>query len=265
MTKLTTKIADSLRAVAGVRSLDDRFISAIIVAAGLGSRMGTDSTKQLIEIDGIPVVVRTLLAFQACSFISEIIVVGRQSELHLYDGWKAQYGITKLKQSVCGGKTRRESVANGLSAISEKSEYLAIHDGARCLITPDMIRSVLEQTCRYGAAAAAEAMTDTVKRCDKNGFITETLDRSELWRVQTPQAFKTSLYLASAYTADKDDPRFTDDCMLVEEAGFRIKLVDCGRENLKITTREDLMFAEAILTARKLRVLTERAQSEGQK
>lgn len=265
MNKLTSKIASVIRAAAGVHSPEDHFISAIVVAAGLGTRMGTSSTKQLIGIDGIPVVVRSLLAFQSCDFINEIIVVGRENELSLYDEWKEQYGITKLKKAVCGGKTRRESVENGLSAISDRSEYLAIHDGARCLITPEMIKNVLTETLRYGAAAAAEAMTDTVKRIDEKGFITETIDRSELLRVQTPQAFKTSLYLASAYTVDKDDPSITDDCMLAEKAGFHIKLVDCGRENLKITTREDLVFAEAILTARRLRKLSEQAQSEGEK
>lgn len=248
------KLPDALRAAAGLASPDSCFVSAVIVAGGSGSRMGNmPQTKQLTEIDGIPVVVRTLLAFQKCTQIDEIIAVGREDELPLYEDFKKRYGITKLVRAVAGGDTRRESVLKGAAVISDASEYIAIHDGARCLITPEMIYRVLKKACACGAAAAAERMTDTVKRCDENGFVTATLDRSELWRAQTPQAFKTSLYLASAYTAKAEGFEATDDCMLAEHLGFRVGIVDCGRENMKITTREDLIIAEAILTARRIR------------
>ena len=252
MSNFFKKLPDALRAAAGLLTPDNCFVSAIIVAGGNGSRMGNmPRTKQLTEIDGIPVIVRTLLAFQECRQINEIIVAGRKDELSLYEDFKKKYGITKLVRAVSGGNTRRESVLSGVSAVSEDSEYIAIHDGARCLITPEMILSVLKKACSCGAAAAAERMTDTVKRCDENGFITDTLDRSELWRAQTPQVFKTSLYIASAYTAEAEGFEATDDCMLAEHLGFKVGVVDCGRENMKITTREDLIIAKAILDSRR--------------
>lgn len=265
MANILKKLPDVLRAAAGLLTPDNCFVSAVIVAGGSGSRMGNMSrTKQLTEIDGIPVIVRTLLAFQSCTQIDEIIVVARKDELSLYEDFKKKYGITKLVRAVSGGDTRRESVLSGVSAISEASEYVAIHDGARCLITPDMILSVLKKACACGAAAAAERMTDTVKRCDENGFITDTLDRSDLWRAQTPQAFKTSLYLASAYTAEAEGFEATDDCMLAEHIGFKVGLVDCGRENIKITTREDLIIAEAILTYRRIRDAEEKVSGKSE-
>lgn len=254
MVNILKKLPDALRAAAGLLTPDNCFVSAVIVAGGSGSRMGNmPRTKQLTEIGGIPVIVRTLLAFQSCTQVDEIIVAARKDELSLYEDFKKKYGITKLVHAVAGGDTRRESVLNGISVISGDSEYVAIHDGARCLITPDMILSVLKKACACGAAAAAERMTDTVKRCDENGFITDTLDRADLWRAQTPQAFKTSLYLASAYTAEAEGFEATDDCMLAEHLGFKVGLVDCGRENMKITTREDLIIAKAILDSRCIR------------
>ena len=214
--------------------------------------MGSTRTKQMTELCGKPVVVHTLLAFQACEAVKEIIVVAREDELGAYAEFEKTYGLTKLRQVVPGGATRQESVMLGTKGLSYRSEYVAIHDGARCLITPDEITEVLRQACIYGAAAAAEMMTDTVKRCDDRGFVTETVDRSALMRAQTPQCFKTSLYLASAYTAERDGFEATDDCSVAEHAGFPVRMVDCGRTNMKITTPEDLVIARALLTSRNL-------------
>ena len=135
----------------------------------------------------------------------------------------------------------------GFEKISDKSEFVAIHDGARCLIDTDTIDKVLRAAYSWGAATAASHISDTVKRGGFGDFIEETIDRSSLWRVQTPQVFKTELYRAAAYTAESEGFKATDDNMLVEHIGFRVKLVDCGTGNIKITTPTDLAVAEVLL------------------
>lgn len=228
------------------------FNSVIIVAAGKGTRMGRNlqKTKQMTDVCGIPVVVRSISQFEYCSFVNEIIVVAGEEELGLYDALIEQYGFKKITAVTKGGPTRQLSVLEGFRRISSRAEYVAIHDGARCLVTPAMIESVFTQAFKYGSAAAAQQVKDTVKKTDNSGFITETVDRTCLWNVQTPQIFKTDIYRASAYIAQKNGLEATDDCMLVENIGFKIKLVDCGYENIKITTPDDLYLAEAVLRFR---------------
>jgi len=249
MSQISEKISDIVSAVTG---RDEHFNSVIIVAAGSGTRMGSSvkSTKQMTDIAGMPVVVRTILQFEKCDFINEIVVVARADEIERYSEFTEKYKFKKITKVVAGGETRRLSVLEGFKAISEKNEYVAIHDGARCLITPEMIADVFHQAYKHGCAAAACRPKDTVKRADKSGIITETINRDELWQAQTPQIFRNDIYRAAAYIAHKDGFEATDDCMLAENIGFKVKLVDCGYENLKITTRDDLYFAEAILKMR---------------
>lgn len=250
--KISAKdIAGLLRTLSRTAT-EPHFTSAIIAAAGCGSRMGDigGKTKQLTEINGLPVIVHTLLAFQRCECINEIVVVGRADELSVYEEYKSTFGLDKLTKVVEGGKTRQESVLCGFEAISDESEFVAIHDGARCLITPEMIESVVREAYRRGAATAAASVTDTVKKEDGSGYISETYDRSSLWGAQTPQVFKTEIYRAAAYIAKEENFETTDDNALAERLGFKVKLVDCGRENIKITTPLDLKIAELILSER---------------
>lgn len=228
------------------------FTSAIIAAAGSGTRMCDESgtTKQMLTLCGMPVVVRTILAFEKCERINEIIVVAREDEISLYDKYKDEYNLTKIRAVVKGGDTRQESVLRGFEAISDKSEFVAIHDGARCLITPEDVNTVLREAYRYGAATAAAKATDTVKRADGKGFVAETPDRRDMWLAQTPQVFKTEVYRAAAYIAKQEDFTATDDNALAEHVGFWVKLVDTGMENIKITTPIDIAVAEAILRNR---------------
>lgn len=231
------------------------FISAIILAAGSGSRMGTETTKQWMMLEGEPVFVRSLRAFEECRRIKEIILCVKKDELAMYGDAaeiSKKYGIKKLKAIVVGGSTRAESALNGFKKISDKSTHVAIHDAARCLVTPKMIRRVCSEAFAYGSAAAACRATDTVKLCDgAKGFVESTPERSKIWLAQTPQIFETEIYRASAYLALSDRYSVTDDCSLAEHAGFTVKLVDCGKENLKITEPVDLYFAEAVLKMRK--------------
>ena len=143
------------------------------------------------------------------------------------------------------------SVLKGLDAVSSKSKFVAIADGARCLTTPDQIDIVCHTAYKYKAATAAHRSTDTVKIADKKGFIESTADRNMVWLAQTPQVFKTNLYRSAAYTAFKKGFEATDDNSLVENIKYPIRLVECGAQNIKITTREDLCLAEAILQDRK--------------
>lgn len=228
------------------------FTSAVITVGGSGTRMQSNdgTTKQFMELDGMPVVTRTLTVFQASPYIDEIIIVSKEDEIDLYTEMIEKYELNKVKRIVKGGSTRQSSVLNGFKSVSEKADYVAIHDGVRCLITEDNIKKVIKDAYAYGCACAATKVHDTLKMADSNMFIESTPDRSKAWAAQTPQVFKTDVYRACAFSAKKEGIQATDDCMLAEYYGFKIKLTDCGRNNLKITTKDDLVLAEAILKAR---------------
>ena len=252
MDLFANKLSDIMSALSGKSDLERHFNSVIIVAAGSGRRMGDElkNTKQLTSLCGIPVVIRSILQFEKCSFVDEIVVAAKEEEIGLYPQLLEQYGIKKVTKVVKGGDTRQKSVLEGFKVLSEKSEYVAIHDGARCLVTPEMIANVFSQSYVYGSAAAAEKSTDTVKKADGCTFIAETIDREYLWHAQTPQIFKTDIYRAATYIAQQNGYKVTDDCMLAENIGYKIKLVDCGRENIKLTTPADFYIAKAILEMR---------------
>ncbi len=226
------------------------FNSAIIVAAGIGSRMNSDTTKQLMDVGGLPIVVRTLKQFEKCEDIDEVIVVTRKEEFPIIAEFIKKYKLKKIKHVVSGGETRQQSVINGLSRVDEKSEFVTVHDGVRCLITPRKITEVCRAAYRYGAATAACMSKDTVKVADEKGFIKETADRNYIWMAQTPQIFRTDIYRTAAFTAKKEGFTATDDNSLVEHLGFKVFLCDTGYENIKITTPEDIFTAESILKAR---------------
>ena len=151
---------------------------------------------------------------------------------------------------VAGGKSRQESIFNGLRKVSDESKYVAISDGARCLITPEQIKEVCAAAYKYDAATAAHRSTDTVKISDERGFIESTTDRNTVWLAQTPQVFKTNLYRAATYTALENGYEGTDDNMLVELLKCPIKLVECGSQNIKVTTVDDIILASSVLESR---------------
>ncbi len=240
-------IADVLRATAGTDMAPS--CAAIIVAAGNSLRMGTGTSKQFLTVGGVPVLARTMLAFSASRYIDEIIVVARPEEIDAVWELQRSYNIPKISKVVAGGASRSESVQNGFAAIDKSIKYVAIHDGARCLITPAMIKKVLRAAFLHRAASAACAVTDTVKLANKRGFIEKTVDRRKVYLAQTPQVFHADLYRAAlSHAKDKD---LTDDNQLLENVDFPVKLVDCGPENLKITHPDDLGRAEDILARRR--------------
>lgn len=236
------------------------YVSAVILAAGSGTRMNASVTKQWLELNGRPLFVHSLTQFQLCPKIKEIILCVKAEEKELFENVKDTYGITKLKAVVAGGDTRADSALCGFKMISDKATHVAIHDAARCLITPEMISAVITEAVRYGSATAACRATDTVKTATEDGLIMSTPDRKTVWQAQTPQIFETEIYRASAYLALDKKLIVTDDCSMAENAGFKIKLVDCGKENLKITEPIDLYFAEAVL---KMRCDTRETEAKG--
>ncbi len=224
--------------------------AAIILAAGNSTRMGGKKSKQFMEVCGIPVLAYTLLAYQATPEISEIIVAARREDFDAVASIRREYGITKLHTVVAGGKDRQDSARRAFAKISGDIRYVAIADGARCLTTATEISNVCVEAYRHRAASAAQRVVGTVKRTAKNRAVTETVDRRNLWEAQTPQVFHVALYAAALQKAIKEDASYTDDNAMVEKLGCKIRLVECSKENIKITTPEDIRLATAIVSMR---------------
>ncbi len=225
----------------------DMYVSAVVVAAGRGSRMNMDMNKQYIEIAGKQVLARTLQVFQDCACIDEIVlVVNQQDILYCKQNIVDFYKYTKVSAIVAGGSERQNSVYNGLREVHGECSIVLIHDGARPFIKAASIIASIDAAREYGASCVAVPVKDTVKMADKGHFVVETLDRSSLWAMQTPQTFKYEIIMDAHRKALEKGFTGTDDATLVEQSGGKVKLVMGGYDNIKITTREDLIMAEAI-------------------
>ncbi len=244
---LHDKIGEVMRAFSGSKH---HHTTAIIVAAGNGSRMNSNVTKQMLDLCGIPVVIRSVIPFEESEYIDEIIIVAREDEVSIYPSLLKKYNIEKVTKIIAGGETRQESVLKGFCEISDETDFIAIHDGARPLITAEQIKKVVLAGFDRRSATAGVKSKDTVKLSALGDFVDRTLDRDKVWIIQTPQVFYADLYRAAISVSEKDNFKATDDCSIVEHAGFTVKLVDCGYSNIKITSPEDLIFAEAIIKNR---------------
>lgn len=223
---------------------------AIIVAAGSGSRMNMDINKQYIEISGKSVLARTLQVFNDCSYINEIIVVVNENDIFFCkNNIIDSYDLNKVKSIVAGGKERQNSVYNGLMEVSIETDIVLIHDGARPFISVESIKNSISSAEEFGGSVVAVPVKDTIKVADEQGIISHTIDRSTLWSIQTPQAFKYSLIINAHNKAIDDEFNGTDDSVLLERLGQKLKLVMGGYDNIKITTKEDLLVAETIIKA----------------
>lgn len=222
------------------------FVSAVIVAAGSGSRM-QGINKQLLELRGVPVVVRSMEAFQGAPCIDEIVAVARPEEIGELKYLAGEYGITKLSVIAAGGATRQESVQNGVAAVSPEAEYVAVHDGARPFVRPEEIARCLKDAAACGGAALGVPVKDTIKRVDENQTVQSTPRREGLWQAQTPQIFRLQLYRQAVELARRQGLDFTDDCQLMELAGVSVRMTRGSYENIKITTPEDIGLADGIL------------------
>ena len=215
--------------------------TAIIVAAGSGTRFKSDTPKQFLKLNGKPVIEHVLERFEAAPSVCAIVLV--LSSEAVAEFARARFG--KITAVVAGGATRAASVANGLGSVSSDTEIVAIHDGARPLVTVDEIERTIEAARRTGAACLTAPLTDTVKTI-RDDEIASTLDRTKLRRALTPQAFRIEL-LKKAFEGVDLNESVTDECYLVERLGHPIKVVEGSSGNIKITHAEDLALAEALL------------------
>ncbi len=216
--------------------------TAIVLAAGKGTRMGSEIPKQFLEIDGEPIIVKTLKVFENSPLIDEILLVTSGDYVsycreHIVDA----YGFQKIRDIVIGGRERYDSVWNALLAC-EDTDYVMIQDGARPFVTEEILERADSAMKQYGTAVVGMPSKDTIKIVDENGFVVSTPNRSHVWNIQTPQAFSYSLIRkANEIMIAKGMEGVTDDAMIVEASGLaRVKLVEGSYENIKITTPDDL-------------------------
>lgn len=227
--------------------LPTQYCGAVIVAAGSASRMG-GIDKVMAPLGGEPMILRTVRAFEDCEAVKEIVIVTREDLM----GPIAELcsGFTKIRSVVQGGSSRQESVKLGLLAFSKEVRLAAVHDGARPLVSGELIDKVIRAAHSYGAAAPAIPVKDTIKVFE-GGFIAATPDRSTLRAVQTPQVIDRDLLLGALEKAEQEGTALTDDCSAVEHIGMRVRLVEGEERNLKVTTPLDLKIAELLLEEKK--------------
>ena len=240
--------------------------SAIIVAAGGGTRMNGKIRKQYFSIKGRSVVGHTLLVFDRCKSIATIILVIPEADVeYCQKQILLPLGLKKEVRLIHGGKERQDSVYNGLLAVDHKDGVVVIHDGVRPNIHHDDITACINGAVDHGACILGVPAYDTLKRVSDGGVIEETIKRDPIWLAQTPQAFQYELILKAHNRARMDGFSGTDDSVLVERLGEKVKIIKGSRYNVKITKEEDLVFAEAILFHRPLAPLvrdTEHAESD---
>lgn len=220
-------------------------VGAIVVAAGRGTRMGTKESKQYLLLQNKPIIIHTLERFDRHPSIQEIVLVTGEQDVERCKSWIDEYGIATQIKVIPGGAERQESVYLGLRQI--EGPYVLVHDGVRPFVTEEQITACIKAAVDYGASVLAAPVKDTIKQVDEQGQVTATLERRSLWAIQTPQAFRCSQLLDAHEQAERNGFIGTDDAMLLERLGLPVKVVEGGYRNIKITTPEDLDYAEFIL------------------
>lgn len=238
-----------LKALLPGRKAGERpWCAAIVVAAGSSQRMGSD--KIFASLGGLPVLVRSVRAFEENELVDEIVVVTREEKLEQVAALVRKYALHKVSKVIIGGKTRVESCLAGVSEVDHRAELIAIHDGARPLVTQRVIRETVRAAQAYHAAVPVVRSTDTLKLLDEEGVVTGSVDRETIFRVQTPQVFRADLIKGALTEAMKRGLKITDDCSAMELMGVKTHTVEGDEDNLKLTTPRDLVLAEAILKNR---------------
>lgn len=222
-------------------------VCAIIPAAGQGARMGGPVPKQFLQLNGKPVLQYTLDAFEKCGVVDSVILVMPEKDVA---GGRANWlGHGIVRDVVVGGAQRQDSVYNGFKSLPSSTEIAVVHDGVRPFLSPEMIRQTVEAAALHGAAITAIPVSDTIKQVTARGFVERTIDRSGLWRVQTPQAFRYDLLMEAFKNASAKSFYGTDEGALVEFLGKEVKVVTGSELNLKITRPEDLIIGACIANA----------------
>ncbi|GJL79543.1 MAG: 2-C-methyl-D-erythritol 4-phosphate cytidylyltransferase [Nitrospinaceae bacterium] len=221
-------------------------VSVIIPAAGQGTRMGSTIPKQFLLLNGRPILHHTLKAFESSGAVDSVTLVVPEKDFEdAKNKWSQDYRI--VKNIVVGGKERQDSVYNGFRVLDRDTDVVLVHDGVRPFVDKNMIERAVDAAQKYGAAVTAIPVSDTIKQSDAQGFVTRTVDRSGLWRIQTPQAFQYAVLHEAFQKAVKDSYYGTDEGSLLEYAGKMVKVVEGSEMNIKITRKEDLILGEAIL------------------
>lgn len=221
--------------------------AAVIVAAGSGTRMGTDIPKQFLNVLGKPVISYTLNQFNSNVNIDEIVIVTKEEYISFCQNLVKDMEFAKVTSIVTGGATRQQSVFNGINAVSDDVKNVFIHDGARPMISDQTITKCALALESNSSCAVGVPMKDTIKYSDNGKFIDRTVDRSRLWQIQTPQCFDKNLVIKYHKMAFEEGFEATDDCMLFEHYGEKIALVEGEYENIKITSPQDIFVMEGIL------------------
>lgn len=224
------------------------FVSAIIPAAGKGQRFGSPINKQFVDLGGRPLLYHTIRAFQLSEIVDEIVLVVPEAWLsEISQIFIEQFQFSKISQIVAGGKERFESVARGLGQINSLAEIVLVHDGVRPFVSTEIIFDSVKACKKYGAVAVAVPVKDTIKEVS-DGVVKQTLDRSGLWSIQTPQVFRVDL-LRKAYSMLPElTQSITDDAMLVEALSYPVQIIMGDYRNIKITSPDDLPLAEFFLS-----------------
>ena len=242
-------------------------VAAVVPAAGAGSRLGASVSKPFVPLAGVPLLAHALKALQASPSIGWIVLVVREGERSRAQALLKRHRITKALPPCRGGSSRAESVARGFAAVPPEAGWVLVHDGARPCVRPRLIEQSVRAAKRHGAVACGLPASLTVKTADARGRERSTLDRERLWFVQTPQVFRREWFAASLGRAclpcrsgvggarrrqvNGRLQRFPDDAAVVESAGFSVRMIPGDPLNLKVTTREDLLFAEAVFRRRR--------------
>lgn len=225
---------------------DSRINTAIIPAAGIGTRMHADRAKQMLELGGVPLLVHTLRRFEACDAVDQIILVLQPDLTSEVLALISKYNLKKIARVVGGGAERQDSVYRGLQVIKEEDAgVIVVHDAVRPFVRPEEIGVVIERAIKTGAALMAMGAIDTIKQV-KSGRVQRTLDRRRIYQAQTPQAFRYSIIREAYERAYADGFRATDDSQLVERISQRVSVVEGSPINIKITRPFDLKLAQAI-------------------
>ena len=221
--------------------------TAIIVGAGRGERMGANTDKTFLSLGPRPLVAYSMMAFEACPEIRQIVLVVRRDRIEAAKNMAQMFGISKLRAVVAGGAHRQDSVRKGLAELPPETRYVTIHDAARPLVTPNLISETVKCAHQHGSGVAGRRMVDTVKLVEKAPVVSRTVDRDQLWTVQTPQTFRLDLLLQAYTRLAETGAVVTDDAAALEQIGVPVRLVEWAPVNLKVTIAEDLAVAAALL------------------
>ena len=225
-------------------------VTAVIPAAGSGIRMGLEEAKQYLELDGKPLLARTLRTFQECHLVDSIIIVVPEKDVdYCLQQIVQRYQLSKVYKVISGGERRQDSVRNGIEAVADNSRWVLIHDGVRPFVSIELIEKVIKAARRFRAVITGLPVTETIKQAGSKGNVLRTIERRDLWLMQTPQIFRREdIHLAHQEALKRGWTEATDDALLVEKIGISVKIIEGEERNIKITTPHDLQVARFLLS-----------------